>query len=397
VDVLDLLIIVAVVFFAALGYERGLSWVGFSLAGLLAGLVTGSTVAGPVARGLSPHNANNQSLIGTAVFLVLVLGIQGIGTAVGQSVRRATLQSQHPRVLSFDAQAGAGVGALGVLAALWYVAIVFSNSAWGALADQIQGSGIERALSTVAPKPPSFLTSVSQLISGNAFPNPFSGLVHSALPHIDAPPDLPAAARGVQRVTGLVLAQSCNLEEGTGWPVAVGYMVTNAHVVAGANQVSVQMPTDPAGHTLNATVVYFDPRVDVALLHVPSLLVPGLPLAPDEPSQGTTGAVVGYPGGATEEADPAAVRGVLTAVGGDIYRQSDDVQRQIEVLAAKIIPGNSGGPVIDDSGRVIGMVFAASTRDKTEGYALTLRELAPAIALARSHSTNPVSTQDCAG
>jgi S1-C subfamily serine protease len=88
-----------------------------------------------------------------------------------------------------------------------------------------------------------------------------------------------------------------------------------------------------------------------------------------DPSRGDTGAVIGYPGGAQEQTVPAAVRGALRAQGRDIYGRAL-VVRTIEVLQARIIPGNSGGPIVDRQGTVIGLVFAASTSDDGEGYAL---------------------------
>ena len=140
-------------------------------------------------------------------------------------------------------------------------------------------------------------------------------------------------------------------------------------------------------------MVFFDPNVDVAILHVPGLGQSALPRASGDPARGVTGAVIGYPGGQTEKVVPAAVRGTETARGYNIYNSSL-VDRDIEVLASQIIPGNSGGPLVDNAGVVQGLVFAASTTDPNEGYALTMTQIAPDLQAGRGR-TQPVSTQQC--
>ena len=179
-------------------------------------------------------------------------------------------------------------------------------------------------------------------------------------------------------------------EAGSSWPIGDEDVLTNAHVVAGSNHVEVDT-TD--GNTHAADVVFFDPNVDVAILHVPGLGLAALAAASSDPARGVTGAVIGYPGGQREQVVSAYVRGTERAQGYNVYN-SALVLRDIEVLAAMVIPGNSGGPIVDTNGTVQGVVFAASTTDGNEGYALTMTQVGPDLQDGRGR-TQPVSTQQC--
>jgi S1-C subfamily serine protease len=188
-----------------------------------------------------------------------------------------------------------------------------------------------------------------------------------------------------------VVSVGCGgLEEGSGFPVASGLVLTNAHVVAGGHAITVLVPGRPGA--LGAEVVLFDPERDIALLRVP-----GLPLSPmtiaTSGSRATQGAVIGYPGGGPEAVVPGAIRGQIDAVGRDIY-SNQIVSREIYVLQASVIPGNSGGPFVSLQGQVLGVVFAKSAVTGNEGYALTAGEILPDIARGES-ATAPASTQSC--
>ncbi|MBV9101914.1 MAG: MarP family serine protease [Candidatus Dormibacteraeota bacterium] len=389
-DVLDLVIIALLLVFAISGFRRGLSWVGPSMIGLLVGLLVGALAAPPIARALT-HSRTAQPLIAIGFFLAIALIIQGVGTGIGFQARVRALRTS---LATADSVAGAALSLVGVLAAAWYLGLTFSQSPWTELDNQIAGSRIIRAVDSFFPRPPGFLASIQNVLRGAGFPNPFADIVPSQLAPVQIPPLVNTPGiRQATSVTSKVIASGCGggAEAGSSWPVAPDYVVTNAHVVAGSSQVVVITPSDQATHA--ATVVLYDPNIDVAVLHVPGLGLSPLSTMSADPPSGTSGAVIGYPGGGDERVVAAAVRGTESAQGYNVYGDTL-VTRDIAVLAANVVPGNSGGPIVNNNGAVIGLVFAASTTDPNTGYALTVSQISGDIHAGVGH-TQPVSTQAC--
>lgn len=387
-----MVIIVFLFLFALAGLQRGLSGVAFSLAGLLAGIFLGFLVAPPIALAITRNRwpqLLTPFLVG--ILLVVVLLVEGIGAAIGHRVRqRTSLTIFGPA----DAALGAIIGLLGALAVAWFLGLTFSQSPWVGLDDQISGSTIERALDGVMPRPPAFLATLGNLIRPGDFPNPFSTILSLPSAPVTIPPlvDTPGI-RQATSVTSKVIAVGCNggAEAGSSWPVATGYLVTNAHVVAGSSSVEIDTPN---GNHFTARVVLFDPNTDLAVLYVPGFTLQPLVTVDSDPARGTGGAVIGYPGGNSEQVVAAAVSGTEMARGYNIYGDTL-VTRDIEVLSARVIPGNSGGPIVNDDGQVIGVVFAASTTQSNVGYALTIPQIESDLQAARG-KTAAVSTQGCA-
>jgi S1-C subfamily serine protease len=394
VDLLDGVIILLSLAALASGWRRGLTWVSLSLLGLVVGVVVGAEVAPPLARSLAKSRPETQALIGIGIFLTAVALIQGVGTALGYQVRIAALKT---KLAAIDSYLGAALAIIGTLAGVWYLGLSFKDSPSQALNRQIHDSAIIRALDRAAPQQPAFLGSIQKLFNSSGFPNPFANLAPDFLSPVPEPVpaelQTPGIVNATTKVSKVLSTSDCATEAGSAWPVAPDYLVTNAHVVAGGRRVSVLTPAASGGHDLPATVVLFDPEVDVAILHVPGSGLTPLNLSQVDPARGDKGAVIGYPGGGAEKTVPAAVRGNENAQGHDIYGQGL-VTRYIEVLQAVVIPGNSGGPVVDRQGVVIGLVFAASTLDSNEGYALTPSQIRADVNAGVSR-TRAVSTQDC--
>ncbi len=242
VDYLDVVILVFLVLFALSGFRRGLSGVVFAVAGLLLGLFLGALVAPPIARLITHDRTTTQPAIAIAIFLGVTFVVEAIGAGVGFRIRQRTRRT----VLGpADAGIGAVLGLLGALAAAWYLGLMFSQSAWVALDDQISNSAVERALDHVMPRPPAFLADIGNLLRPGDFPNPFSTILSIPSAPVAIPPLVDTAGiRQAVAVTSKVIATGCNggAEAGSSWPLAAGYMVTNAHVVAGSSSVEIDTP-----------------------------------------------------------------------------------------------------------------------------------------------------------
>jgi S1-C subfamily serine protease len=392
VDILDAIIIVFLITFAASGLRRGLTGVALSLAGLLVGLFLGAVIAPPIARAVT-QDRTTQPLVAIGIFVGVALLVEGVGAAIGYRIRQRT---QHTVLLGkADSGVGAVLGLLAALAAAWYLGLMFSQSPWVTLDNQISNSAIERSLDRFMPRPPGFLAAIGNLFRPGEFPNPFSTILNIPAAPVAIPPLVDTAGiREATSVTSKVIAAGCGggAEAGSSWPLAPGYFVTNAHVVAGSNSVEIDTPNS-GRHA--ARVVLFDPDTDLAILYSPGVSLTPLVVVDSNPVRGTGGAVIGYPGGGSEQVVPAAVSGTESATGYNIYGDTL-VTRKIEVLSAQVIPGNSGGPIVNVDGQIIGVVFAASTTESNVGYALTMPQVFPDLQ-AGEHRTAAVSMQACTG
>jgi S1-C subfamily serine protease len=386
VNLIDLVVVVATLVGLANGYRRGF-WLSLSqYVGLVVGVLLGAASARPVLDYLQISNANARPL---GAVLVLVIGGSlgsSIGFAAGEPIRRNILRAGIHT--STDSVAGAALSAIAVLAMCWFLGLSFSRGPSPEIAQQIQRSTVLRAMDSVAPRPPALLASVQGILAGVQFPPVFAGLEPN-LPAGQMPPSIDTvgvnhAAQAVVKISSF----GCGgLVTGSGFPVGVGYVITNAHVVSGTTGHTV---LTPSGATFRATVVLFDPERDVAVLSVPGFSAAGLPLGPAD--RGTQGAVIGYPGGGPERAVPAVVDGSVAAEGRDIYNRNL-ITRQVYVMQASVHPGNSGGPLVDLQGRVLGLVFATSASNPDQAYALTDDEIRPDILDAQANPSPKDTSQ----
>jgi S1-C subfamily serine protease len=371
------------------GYRRGAMLQLITYVGLIVGLLAGALLA-PRLAGLA-----SSPFTQATVALVTLFAGAGIGDALGWLIGiRVWSAARHTVLGTVDAVAGTAVALVAVLVATWFLGWNLANGPFPALSREIRESAVMRVMTDVFPRPPSLLGEVRSFLNRFGFPEVFADLPPAPAGPVQAPSnkEVRAIARLADQSTVRIVGQACGaIQEGSGFLAASHYVVTNAHVVAGVRAPQVQQQN---GGSQNAVTVFFDPKLDIAILRVSSDPGPVLALDAKDEARGTGGAVLGYPGGGSLKVNGAAVRRDITAVGKDIYGRST-VERDVYELQAVVRPGNSGGPFVLEDGEVTGVVFAASTTDGHIGYAISSTEVIPKLQLAEGRTT-AVSTKGCA-
>ncbi|MHB1986398.1 MAG: MarP family serine protease [Acidimicrobiales bacterium] len=363
-DLLDWIVVLLVAGAAIHGLRLGAAVQVLSFVGALVGLVIGIVLVSAVTPHL--HGQFTRSFVSLLLLLLPCGIVWGAGRQLGA---RAWGRLQGRKLAHLDAAAGAAIAMAGTLVFVWLLASVMVNSQVRSISSQIENSAIIRGVANVMPPVPAELASVEHLLGADGFPIPV------LQPGSVAPVELPAshAVAAAVRVAGSstvrVVAYGCDhgdlVEKGSGFVVARGLVVTNAHVVAGATHIVV---ADEVGDH-NAVPILFDPEFDLAVLRVPGLSDHPLAIDPHYVGRGTGAAVLGYPGGGPFNSRPAGVLGLLDAEGMDIYNKSTTV-REIYQIQSIVRPGNSGGPLVEPDGLVIGVVFSRATDNPDLGYAL---------------------------
>jgi S1-C subfamily serine protease len=388
VDWLDLAIIGLLVLAAMNGFRRGAALQLMVYVGLLAGLLVGALVAPKIAAKVS------SPAISAVVALSVLLAFAALGDAVGWAIGRRFRGLTYRTILrKADALAGSVVAVVALLVTVWFLGWNLVNGPFDQVSAQIRGSAIVQQLDRAFPRPPSLLADVRLFLNRFGFPEVFSGLPPAPAGPVALPSDaeIRGAVAKAQPATVRIVGEACGaIQEGSGFAVAPNYILTNAHVVAGEHTTEVQQQN---GGSQNATVVVFNPKLDVAILRVEAPLAHVLSLDQKDVGRAEKGAVLGFPGGGPFRSDRAAVRRDLEAIGRDIYGHSE-VQRDVYELQAVVRPGNSGGPFILLDGTVAGVVFAASTTNGDIGYALTTPQIIPLVQRAETRTAG-VSTQGC--
>ena len=388
VNGLDWVIVALLLLSIVTGFRRGAALQLVTYTGLIAGLVVGALVAPRVAG-----FARDPFAQAAAALLTLLL-MAAAGDAVGWLIgRRVWAAARRSRLDPLDSGAGSVIAGVAALLTVWFLAFNLVQGPFPILSRQIRGSAIVRTIDSMLPRPPSILAQVRGFFDRFGFPEVFAGLPPAPAGPVQEPSQVEAreAFDAADQSTVRVVGHACGrIQEGSGFVVEGGLVVTNAHVVAGTTVLEVQHGDFGS---LGATTVLFDPGRDLAVLRPASGAADTLAVDPEVLDRGAEGAVLGYPGGGDLLGSAAAVRRTLFAVGRDIYGESV-VRRQVYELQTVVRPGNSGGPFVTTDGDVAGVVFAASTTDDDVGYALTAAEAAPQIDRARDR-TGAVSTGPC--
>jgi S1-C subfamily serine protease len=388
-NVIDALVILFVLIAAVRGYGLGLVRQAGSTFGFIVGLVIGSWVASRIIG----HESSDLTKALTGLLVTLGGGFVSLslGEKYGVDLKR---KLSHIHTLdSVDGILGSAMGAATILLAIWFAASILVLGPSGWIQQSLKSSRILSSLDTRLPAATSLLGSLNKLIDPNGFPQVFSGLEPSQNTQVNLPalgsfgPVVEASEASVVKVEGT----GCGgIVEGSGFIAAPGDIVTNAHVVAGVSAPNV---IDSNGIVHTTRIIWFDSDVDLAVLKVNGLSGKVLPIVSSEQPANTPGVVLGFPGGGGFNAQPAAIMEHFTALGRDIYGQGS-TSRDVYSLKAHIIPGNSGGPLLNSNGDVLGIVFATSTTYNNVGYALTGNQVAGELATAERSNTT-YSTGAC--
>ncbi len=394
-DVLDLLIIVIVVAFAVSGYRQGFIVGILSFLGFVGGALLGAEFGPAISRALVGGQAQ-QDIVAVILLVSFAVIGQFLASAIGAAMR-STVTWRSATIL--DSAGGAVVSIVSILLIAWVFGSVLNGSPFPVVDQQVNNSLVLKTLDRFMPSPAKTMFSdFRRLLNSNStFAEVFAGIGQATILAVPAPdpavlnsPGFLASRNRVVKVQGV--AASCGkMIEGSGFVVSPQHIVTNAHVVAGVTQH--QTVTTADGQVFPASVVFYDPQVDIAVLDVPGLNLAPLQFA-SQAGAGDNAVVSGYPlNAATLQDAPARIGNIQDAQGPNIY-QTTTVTRQIYEIKAVVEEGNSGGPLLSPSGTVDGVVFAAAVGVADTGFALTAAEVMPDVR-AGMNATVPVSTQGC--
>lgn len=374
-NILDLVVVVLMAGAALGGYRlgflaRALSWAGMGL-----GIVLAARFLPNILERFENGQPSGKLMIAVGVLLGGTFIGQALGLVVGARLQGVLPPGGRP----LDRAAGAASGVLGVLVGLWLM-VPTLGAVPGDMARLARSSTLLGFVDEVAPPAPDTLQALRRLVGENTFPEVFSGLDPS--PDVGPPPAESGLSQAtLDRVipsTVLVEGPACGrIQEGSGFVADDGIVVTNAHVVAGEDETEL---VTQDGRRVSATVVYFDPDRDLAVLSAPGLDLPPLPIGDAGPDD--IGAVLGHPGGGPLDVSPFLVSDEVEAVGRDLYDRHE-TRRQVLILASDLAPGDSGAALVSPAGEVVGVAFAIAPDRPRTAYALDVVELQVALSAPR--------------
>lgn len=360
----------------------------FSTLGLAIGLIIGILVSGFIVGAF--HSSSLKVIMALLITLSSTMGFLIIAENLGYRVKGGIKISL---VNEIDSAVGSIFALITIILSVWIISSIISFSSFANLNPNILNSPLVQLIDSNLPSVPSVITRLGTLIDPNSFPKVFVGLepapINSSikLPNIEGMNNaINMDKYSIVKVAG----QGCGgIVEGTGFVVGNDLIATNAHVIAG---VASPVIYDSNGAHSSQTIS-FNPDLDFAVLRVPNLS--GKPLVFDSKvaANSSPALILGFPGDGSLSAKSAVVLDEFNAVGRNIYDKGN-IKRSIYEIKSNVLPGNSGGPLIESNGQVIGVVFAQSINYKNIGYAITADQAVNEINQAISNPV-PKNTSQC--
>ncbi|GAA3594626.1 MULTISPECIES: MarP family serine protease [Streptomyces] len=387
-DLLDILLLLVILAYAASGYRRGLVAGCVSLAGFVGGAVIGVWILPWMMDLVTP--GTTQATV-TAVLTVLVPAV-AVHELAGRLALRLRRELDRGPLRVADGVGGAVANSVAVLIVAWVAASVLAASSSPLLTSAIRDSRLLGTVQDTMPDTtPAWFSRATSALTEAGFPQVFNPFENESTAEVAKPTgdSVTAAATSAAKLSTVKIEGSSGTQgrEGSGFVYSPRHVMTNAHVVAGIDEPSVRV--GGVGRSYESRVVLFDPERDVAVLYVPELRAPVLKFD-DEAGRGDSAVVAGYPEDGDLNLQAATVANRVRATGQNIYND-DTVTREIYSIRSTVRPGNSGGPLLTTDGKVFGVVFARSTSDDETGYVLTAAEVA-SDARRAANATQPVDT-----
>ncbi|MGE3287819.1 MAG: MarP family serine protease [Pseudonocardia sp.] len=393
----DVIVVGLAVIAGISGWRHGMAVALLSFVGVLGGAIIGVRVAPLLAANFEA--APTRIIVSIVVVVALVALGETTGVYLGRHIRDRISGDVS---LAVDSTLGSVLQAITVVVAAWLVALPLASASVPGIAAGVKGSEVLKAVDAVMPASARALPrELRELLDNSGFPNVLDPFAETPIVAVGPPDPALRNAAIVDEVEDSILkvrgrAPSCSRQlEGTGFVVGPQLVMTNAHVVAGTSDTSVEVRNSRGRITsLDARVVVYDPNVDVAVLRVPDLDADVLPFDREVADVGSDAIVIGYPLDGPYTAAPAKIRQRIQLNGPNIY-DNGEVSRDVYTVRAKVQSGNSGGPMINPQGAVVGVVFGAALDDSETGFVLTSEQVQAALQQAQGR-TRAVDTGACA-
>jgi len=394
VNWVDLVVVLIAVLAAVSGARQGLVIALPAFAGVLLGAVVGVRVAPLLVRNFS--NPATRVAFAVAILVLLVALGETFGVWCGRMIKQ---RIRNPKLAGVDNVLGAILQGIVVFVVAWMIALPLTSYAGlPGLSSALQRSTVLGAVNSIMPQSardlPSDLRALFDVPDLPNVTNPFSQTPTNDV----APPDtalqnsaiVQAVRPSVVKIHGT--APSCSRAlEGSGFVIAPQRVLTNAHVVAGTDTVAILVKDGE----LDAHVVYYNSDIDLAILAVPDLTAPPLHFDAGAAPAGQDSIVLGYPLDGDYTASAARISNRFNLPGPNIYDDRTE-NRDVYTVYSQVRSGNSGGPLVDTSGGVLGVVFGAAVDDTHTGFALTAHQVTSVLPANPGGLYQSVSTDQCA-